>query len=154
MIDPARSTIPGRTSLDDFAPAFAWIRTDLVVHEGRHGQAWRKRSVAYHARHAVVHLLSAFGWMLVTRPSKVDLHLTHAGCRVLMGLALWADARPFRACKAAPRVTPLRAVTPSTSSTFMVTKCPKGCGEYLGIGYVHVCPPRAVTPSGPAGGGL
>ena len=99
MRDVSRSPNPHHLHLDDFGPAFGWLRTDLAAHESEHCGAWRRRSVVYHARHALVHLVCALCWMMVARRTQVDLHLTHATSRTLMALTRWSERRPFGACR-------------------------------------------------------
>lgn len=99
-------------TIHDFPRAREAIDRELSLHQGEQGSIWRTQPPAYHARHALLHLLAALVFPLLGGRHLVRMHLAHAACRGLMALEQFI-ARFGRDFGGDACLSPLRTAPPS-----------------------------------------
>ena len=85
-----QSSVPFRC---DLLPARALLAVSRVLKEGaeKYGEDnWKRIDVGDHINHALMHLLAHMGG------DTTEEHFTHAACRILFALHLWAEAEDLR----------------------------------------------------------
>ena len=75
-----------------FARALEAVAHELALHDGEKRDVWRQQTPAYHAWHALCHVLAALLGPLVGARHLVRMHLAHAACRTLMALEQFVAA--------------------------------------------------------------
>lgn len=94
------------THLSELHHALDRITVSLEFHQRDKGQSWQAASVAVHLRHLLGHVLGALFWLALNQRKRVDVHLSHGGCRALMALEQWQRGRAFQFRTPAPHVMP------------------------------------------------